>query len=725
MKLSIRVTIPLFLILIFFGCSATSEVAKEEKQTTYQWFNPDTVKAGRFDTGTMWTFEYPPLDYFKETYNFTPDKQWLENAQMAALRFATYCSASFVSGDGLVMTNDHCARESVTEVQVEGENLQETGFFAEKLEDERKVPSLFVDQLVLIRDVTDEILKSAEGVQGYEAQQSAMKSKITDIEVRVADSTGLEISVTALYNGAKYSLYGYKRYTDVRLVFSPETQLGYFGGDPDNFTYPRYDLDCSFFRVYDESGSPLKTDHYFKWSSNGASEGESIFVVGNPASTTRLNTVAQLEYARDIQYPRFLKVLEDLADIYTAKIATNPPDKDELQNTLYSYTNSLKAYKGILGGLQNAVLMAKKKDFEKKFRDGVLSDSRLNNEYGDLWTKIADGRNELRGFTSELFALNVNPLTSSEYFLVASDVIDLAEQLKLPEDQRPEDYRGAQLDSTVQNILPTEFDHWFQEMVLEKQIPRLYTLLGPDYPLLKKITGGKNGKEAAEYMLNNSFLTSQEKLLAQVKKGPDAILNSDDPFIYFMLNSQDRRDALMARSTEITSREAVYNNQLGKALYEVYGTSIAPDATFTLRISDGVVKGFSYNGTVAPTFTTFYGLYDRFYSFKKEAPFNLPERWVNPPAEFDLSTPFNFVSTNDIIGGNSGSAVINKDGEVVGLAFDGNIESLPGSFIFEPENNRMVSVHSAGMIEAIRDLYKATRLSDELTGGHLLTRKTE
>lgn len=725
MKSAIQRILPLFLILIFFGCSTTTEVTKEEKQDTYQWFNPDTIKAGRFDTGTMWTFEYPPLDYFKETYNFTPDKEWLENAQMSALRFATYCSASFVSADGLVMTNDHCARESVTEVQIEGENLQETGFFAEKLEDERKVPGIFVDQLVLISDVTNEILKSADGVEGYAAQQTAIKSKIAEIEGRVADSTGLEVSVTPLYNGARYSLYGYKRYGDVRLVFSPETQLGYFGGDPDNFTYPRYDLDCSFFRVYDDSGNPLKTDHYFKWSSNGASEGESIFVIGNPASTTRLNTVAQLEYARDIQYPRFLKVLEDLADVYAAKIATNPPDKEELQNTLYSYTNSLKAYRGILGGLQNPVLMAKKRDFEKKFRDGVLSDSRLNNEYGDLWTKIAEGRNQLRGFTSELFALNINPLTCSEYFMVASDVIDLADQLKLPEDQRAANYQGTQLDSTVKTLLPEEFEHSFQKMVLEKQIPRLYTHLGPDYPVLNKITGGKNGKEAAEYMLNNSFLTSQEKLLAQVKKGSDALLNSDDPFIYFIMNTRERKDALLAKSTEITSREAVYNNQLGRALYEVYGTSIAPDATFTLRISDGVVKGYSYNGTTAPTFTTFYGLYDRYYSFNKEFPFSLPERWASPPDNFDLSTPFNFVSTNDIIGGNSGSAVINKNGEVVGLAFDGNIESLPGSFIFDPEYNRMVSVHSVGMVEAIRDLYKATRLADELTGGHLTSGKTD
>ena len=252
------------------------------------------------------------------------------------------------------------------------------------------------------------------------------------------------------------------------------------------------------------------------------------------------------------------------------------------------------------------------------------------------------------------------------------------------------------------------------------QLNLSYNYLGNNYPLLKKITNGKQGLDAVNYMLNNSSVTSAEKVKELAKKGADAILNSEDPFIYFIVNSKERRDELSKQMSKLNEQEAAYNQDLGRALFEVYGTSIPPDATFTLRISDGVVKGYDYNATEAPAFTTYYGMYDRYYSFDKKFPWNLPERWQNPPADFDLETPFNFVTTNDIVGGNSGSPIINKNAEIVGLAFDGNVESLPGNFIFSPEKNRCVGVHSSGMIEAIRDIYKSTRLSDELFSGKMI-----
>ena len=298
------------------------------------WMNLDTVKAGKFDNGKMWTFEYPPMDYFSQAYNFEPDEAWFEHVRMSALRFANYCSASFVSADGLVMTNHHCARQSITQVTQEGEDLNANGFIAQTLQDERPIPGLYVDQLVLFQDVTDEVIDEINKGTTDEERAKFENDIISKIEEREAAATGLEVAITPLYNGGKYSLYGYKRYTDVRLVLAPEDQLGFFGGDPDNFTYPRFNLDCSFFRVYDENGNPLKTENFFKWSANGAAVGEPVFVVGNPGNTDRLNTVAQLEYARDIQYPRTLSLLTSLSDMYKEMLKKDPSRRLELQDMI-------------------------------------------------------------------------------------------------------------------------------------------------------------------------------------------------------------------------------------------------------------------------------------------------------------------------------------------------------------------------------------------------------
>ena len=713
-------------ILFFAGCSSTTEIQKSNNQlvSAESWLNLDTVTAGKFDTGKMWTFDYPPLNYFKQEYNFKPTQEWLDNARSSALRFANYCSASFVSADGLVMTNHHCGRQSVAKVSKEGEDLFDNGFFAKTLADERKVPGLYVDQLVLIKDVTSEVQAAIDSGKTDKEKISNEESAISRIKEQEEKDTGLRIQVVPLYNGGKYSVYGYKRYNDVRLVFSPEAEMGYFGGDPDNFTYPRYDLDCNFFRVYGDDGKPLKTEHYFHWSPKGVQPGETVFVIGNPGRTDRLKTVAQLVYMRDLQYPRTLDLINGLVDVYSQMIKKHPDRKSELQNRLFSFKNSQKAFEGMLKGLRNPVLMQRKIDFEKKFKDAVQSNPALNSLFGDLWDKIANNRNAIKPISNELYAISLNPYTSSQYFYLAQDVVDLANQLKLPEDQRSEEYKGDELDSTINNIIPSDFDTDMNNAILKNQIETIAKYLGTDNPIVQKITDGKSGLEAVDYMLKNTVLNDQSKLNDLIKKGPDAIMNSNDPFIYFVLRTQDKVDSLKKEVRKLGTENETYSQELGKALFDVYGTSIPPDATFTLRISDGVVKGYPYNGTVAPPFTTFYGLYDRYYSFGKKDPWRLPEKWQNPPADFNLETPMNFVSTNDIIGGNSGSPIINEKAQVVGLAFDGNIESLPGDFIYRPEDNRCVGVASQGMMEAISDLYKATRLSDELKAGHIVSADT-
>lgn len=688
-------------------------------QQSSNWLNLDTVKAGKFDNGKMWTFEYPPMDYFEETYSFRPTQEWFDHIRMSALRFANYCSASFVSADGLVMTNHHCGRQSVTQITGEGEDFHSNGFIANTLEEERPVPGLFVSQLVLIKDVTDEIIAEIEKGTTDEERNKLKNDIIKKIEERESQESGYDCSVTALYNGGKYSLYGYKKYTDVRLVLAPEEQLGFFGGDPDNFTYPRYNMDMTFFRVYDEDGKPLKTKHYLKWSENGAAPGEAVFVVGNPGNTDRLNTIAQLEYARDYQYPMTLEMIYALIDVYSNMIKESPDRTLELQDMLFNFENSRKAFEGILKGLRDPILMQRKKDFEQTFKAAVQNNPKLNEKYGDVWTKIEGTRKQVSELVNKNFVYSLNRFSTPQYFFIADELISVAEELKKPESERDELYVGDELDLTLESLIPEDFDYNMNNMLLKSKVDAMIKYLGSDDELVKKFTGGKKGNDAVDYILSKSKITKLDDIKALVKSGADAIFNSDDPFIYFMLNTKEEQKALQKRIREIQALESSYNQKLGRAFFEIYGTSIPPDATFTLRLADGVVEGFPYNGTIAPPITTFYGMYDRYYSFNKQYPWSLPERWQNLPSDFDLSTPYNFVSTNDIIGGNSGSPVINKNAEVVGLAFDGNIQGLPGNFIFRTEENRTVSVHSKGMWEAIDKVYKLKRLSNELKNGKI------
>lgn len=683
---------------------------------TPDWIDLDTVKAGKFDTGKMWTFEDPPTEYFEEEYNFTPDKEWFRHVQLATLKFADYCSASFVSADGLIMTNHHCARESVSEIISEGEEFHKDGFVAWEISEERPVPDLSVEQCIGIEDVTEEIHKALETAESDSERLLIESEKISEIESRYPNDEETFAKVTPLYFGGKYSLYFYKRYNDVRLVFAPESQAGYFGGDYDNFTYPRYNLDYSFFRVYDKDGNPLKVDHYFKWSDSGAEPGEVVFVPGNPASTSRLNTVAQLEYARDYTYPQTIQLVESFIEFLEGIIKYDPESASYLNNQLLNYYNSKKAYTGMLDGLRDPVLMQKKRDFENSLKEKVQSNDELNKKYGNIWTEIEKAMSEMKKLSNQQSALSYNDFDSPEYFSIATQLIRIAEDLKLSETDSSYAYTDDELNESIDELIPKDFDFDKNNKLLKNKIDILYATFGDD-EFLKNLTNEKKGNKAVEDILSRSFLTSTEKMKKIVKEGPDAILNSGDPFIEFIQYSDQKSETISIRIDELATNEASSNQKLGRVLFEVYETSIPPDATFTLRLSDGIVKGFDYNGTIAPSVTTFYGLLDRYYSFDGEFPWNLHERWLNAPEEFDFSTPFNFVTTCDVVGGNSGSPIINKNAEVVGVAFDGNIQSLPGDFIYDSEVNRSVGVHSAGMLEAIKDLYKFERLAEEVING--------
>jgi len=381
--------------------------------------------------------------------------------------------------------------------------------------------------------------------------------------------------------------------------------------------------------------------------------------------------------------------------------------------------NSAKVYKGSYAFLTDPYLMARKNNFEQEFKQAVQSDSELNRKYGHLWDAIAVSINELEKHAGERAAFTINPRSSSKYFIIAKSLVELAKQLQLPEEERKNNYKNENLDETITAIFPSNFNRQLEDKKLRLQADYITLNLGKENKLVQKMFNGLNGDEALEYVLNNSIIKDSSSVVELAKKGKDAILNSNDPFIYFIINTQDNLAQLMAEAKEIETTEEVLESELGRALFEIYGTSIPPDASFTLRISDGTLKEFDYNGTVAPTHTTFYGMYDRYNSHNKKYPWDLPERWQNPEEGFELSTPYNFITTNDITGGSSGSPVINKNAEIIGVAFDGNIESIPGNFLYNPSKNRMVAVSSQAMLQILKYIGGAGRISDELELGKI------
>jgi hypothetical protein len=689
-------------------------------QSEYYGVNLDTVKAQKFDMGKMWTFENPPLEYFDQTYDFKPSEEWLDKVQKSALKFGRGCSASFISADGLIMTNHHCIRSILRDLSTEDEDLLKNYFYAETSEEEKKIPNLFVNQLMMIEDVTDEIKAVMNQVKSDSEKVAVKDEKIEEIKERNEKlNPELDYRVVSLYYGGKFSLYGYKKYNDIRLVFAPELIVSKLGGDYDNFTYPRYGLDCAFLRAYDEDGKPVNTDYHFKFSTESIYENQPVFVVGNPGSTNRIYTIAQLEYLRDYRYGLQTPMRKDLYKVYEELVEETNAEDMKLVATLFNVGNGLKVYDATYKSLMDPFFIARKKDFEKSFKQAVQSNPELNRKYGNIWDEIAKNREAASTIVKEIFALTVSSYYSPKYFFIARELVNLAEQIKLPEEERGEQYKAENLDSLIENIFPLNFDKGLEDKKLLVQLNIIKSNLPEESPLVQLILNGKTGTKAVEDLLLRSKITNKENVIKLANSGAEGILNSDDPFIKFILNSKDRLDELKTRNNKLDDTDEINNQLLGEALYKVYGDEIPPDATGSLRISDGVIKGYDYNGTRAPIKTTFYGSLDRYYSFDKEFPYNLPAYWEDLPADFDLSTTLDFISTCDIIGGNSGSPVIDTDAEVVGLAFDGNMESHSGRYIYTTEANRTVSVSAEGMIEAIRDLYKATRLSNEILSGRI------
>jgi hypothetical protein len=661
----------------------------------------------------MWTFDNPPLKQLAEKYNFHPTQEWLDHLRLSSVRLNDGGSGSFVSPDGLLLTNHHVARFQLQKNSTADHDYVRDGFYAPTQDQEMKSPDLEINVLVGIADVTARVQGAAKGMTDDAQALKARDAEMAAIEKESKDKTGLRSDVVTFYNGGEYWLYQYKAYTDVRLVFAPEEEAAFFGGDPDNFTYPRYDLDMALYRVYD-NGKPLHTDNYLKWSARGAAPGELVFVSGHPGSTLRQDTVSELMMEREVHGPMVVEYLQRRIAA-AQEFGKQSADNEQLvESEIFYLQNSLKVYLGRKEALSDKAILAKKQAEEDDLRAKVKADPELEKEYGDAWDEI-ERAVEL---AKPVFKRQLFRRTDSELFTDALEIVQYVAEVNKPDGERLPQFHEAGLDSLRYELLsPAKIYPSTEKLYMKTALNLAKEKLGGDDAFLQAIVQGGDIDKAVDALVDGTKLYDPAVRKSLLDGGEAAVAASTDP----MIVAARRADPVWRANYEYM-RDKVYSvfdaagEKLGKARFAVYGKNAYPDATFTLRLSYGTVDGYPYNGTIAPPFTTFYGLYDRSASFSNKPPFDLTPKEAAARDKLDLATPMDFVCTADIIGGNSGSPVVNRDGELVGLIFDGNIESLAGDFEYDGTKNRAVAVHSAGMIEAMRKIYGVNALADELEG---------
>ncbi|MEW6207082.1 MAG: S46 family peptidase [Acidobacteriota bacterium] len=669
--------------------------------------------APRADEG-MWTFDNPPLGRWKEKYNFTPSREWLDHVRLSSVRINDGGSGAFVSADGLVLTNQHVGASQLQKLSTAERDLVRDGFYARTMDEELKCPDMEINVLVAYEDVTARVKAAVKAGATDKEADIERKAEAARIEKESLQKTGLRSDVVTLYNGGEYWLYRYKKYTDVRLVFAVEEQIAFFGGDYDNFTFPRHDLDITFFRVY-ENGRPARVEHYLKWSAAGPSDGEFVIVSGHPGSTNRLLTLAQIEYQRDLGNPLQKHVWTARREALARYARTSAEAARRASGQIRSLDNSLKRLTGQQEGLMNPRIMKKKEQEEKDLRAKVVARADMQRAYGDAWDRIAAAYRDLPKMAPRIAFSTLAP---SRLGQLAQNFILYAEETRKPNDQRYEGFRDSRLESLkAQMLSPAPVYSDMEESIITAWLEEAQKTLGASDPFVKAALAGSTPATVARDVIKGTRLIDATARKALFESGTDAILKSDDPLIALARRVVPVIRELRAWNDEkIKSVETAAGQKIAEARFAVYGKTAYPDATFTLRLGYGRALGYEEDTTLVPFKTTFYGLYDRALSFNEKPPYNLPARWKTGKDKLDLSTPLNFVYTCDTIGGNSGSPVINRQAELVGLNFDSNIQKLPNRYLYidEEEGSRAVAIHSAAIIEALRKLYDAGKLVDEI-----------
>jgi hypothetical protein len=667
----------------------------------------------------MWLFNAPPLKILKERHGFAPDQAWLDHVRLSSVRFNSGGSGSFVSPDGLVMTNHHVGADDLQKLSTAEKNYLRDGFHARTHAEELKCKGLELNVLQSIKDVTAEVTGAVTPDLKPEDALKARQAKIAEIEKANFDAEkGIRADVVTLFAGGAYHLYVFKKYTDIRLVFAPEKQIAFFGGDPDNFEYPRFDLDVCFFRVY-ENDKPLKCEHHLKWSANGSKENELIFVSGHPGRTNRQNTMAELEYLRDTGYPLQMQRLNRLEVLLGAWVERSEANRQKGEDELFGIQNSRKARIGGLQGLLDPSIMARKRENEERLRKFIQGNSNEEIRKAEAaFGTIAAAEQVRAKLIRDVNLFENGTAFNSALFGIAKTLLRAGDEKSKPAGERLREFADARLPSLEHALFSDEpIYEDFEVLKLADSLTMLATAYGADHELVKQILAGKSPQERAFQLVSGTKVKDVDFRKKLYNGGASTVKEAQDPMIELArLVDAKARELRKEFETKVDEPKRQAYAALAKARFAMDGATTYPDATFTLRLAFGTVKGYKELGKDVPPFTTMAGLYERSKEQGNRGPFELPARWAQKKESIDLKTPFNFVATADIIGGNSGSPVINQAGEVVGLIFDGNIQSLVLDFTYTDEVARAVSVDSRAIVEALRKVYEANDLVNELTG---------
>ncbi len=665
----------------------------------------------------MWLFTNPPKKWLKEHYDFEPSEAWLKNLQRSAVRFNSGGSGAFVSPEGLVITNHHVGADALQKLSSPDRDLVAKGFHAKTRDEEIKCVDLELNVLMSTEDVTARVNAAVKKDMSQADAEKARRAVTNTIEKESLDKTKLRSDVITLYHGGEYHLYRYKKYTDVRLVFAPEQDIAFFGGDPDNFEYPRYDLDICFFHVY-EDGKPAKVEHYLPWSKSGASENELVFVVGNPGHTDRLDTVRHLEFLRDRNYPSSLRTIFRREVLLTAYSQRSLENARRAKDELFGIQNTRKARLAALAGLQDPAIMDRKSKDEKTLRDSLLKDSTLKGD-AKAWDDVSTAIDEWNRIYTDWALLENGTAFNSELFSIARQLVRIADEDAKDNADRLREYRESNRESLEQQLFseaPVYDD--LEVAKLADSLSMFMEQAGADNQWVRKTLRGHSPQARADELVRGTKLKDVAYRKEIAKAGRSAIEKSDDPMIQLaLLVDPPSREVRKTYEEKVDEPLKQAYAKIANARFAIEGTSTYPDATFSLRLAFGQVKGYMQDGKKIPPWTTIGGAFKHSDLHGAKPPFVLPDSWLQPPKPLDQNTPFNFVCTADIIGGNSGSPVINKAGQYVGIIFDGNIQSLVLNFTYTDAQARAVSVHSSAILEALRNVYGAVELADEIERG--------